>query len=459
MIQPLNASARRSYILDTNVLIHDPAAVLKFDEHEVLIPMTVLEELDGLKTGRSDTARSARQATRNLSQLLEGHSPAEVHAGIPIHKASGVGGTLRFLPTPDLSNSDTFHQATPDNLILAAAIAAGQAPSSSTPIVISKDVNLQVKAAALDLRVEDYRHDSVLRDSDSMSDGVWRTGRVWGDLEAYELGGESASGRPRYAVRGDAVAEWHPGMLVRDDEGFEAIVRRHDDREAEVETCSSYRNGRNLWGVNARDAHQNFAMNLLMDDTIDLVSLAGAAGTGKTFIVMAAALSLVFDERAFERVVITRETTPMGEEIGFLPGTEEEKMNPWMGAFQDNLNELLRVQDENVSTAARHFLESRVQMRSMGFMRGRTFTDTLLIIDEAQNLTPRQVKSLATRAGRNTKLIFMGNVGQIDTPYLTPSTCGLAYLVERFLFWPHAGHVTLRTVERSRLAQTSEEVL
>ncbi len=460
MTQPLDSSAPRSYILDTNVLIHDPSAILKFDEHEVLIPMTVLEELDGLKTGRSDAARAARQATRMLSSLLDGCTPAEVHEGVPIVASGrGLGGTLRFLPTPDLKASETFHQTTPDNLILAAAIAASREDASRTVVVISKDINLRVKAAALDLLVEDYRHDSVLRDSDSMHDGVWQTTRVWGDLKAYELGETSESGRPRYAVRGDAVAEWHPGMLIRDEEGFEGIVRQCSSDEAEVETCSSYRNGRNLWGVNARDEHQNFAMNLLMDPDIDLVSLAGAAGTGKTFIVMAAALSLVFDERAFERVVITRETTPMGEEIGFLPGTEEEKMSPWMGAFQDNLNELLRVQDENVSTAARHFLESRVQMRSMSFMRGRTFTDTLLIVDEAQNLTPRQVKSLATRAGRNTKLIFMGNVGQIDTPYLTPQTCGLAYLVERFLFWPHAGHVTLKTVERSRLAQTSEEVL
>lgn len=460
MTQPLDASAPRSYILDTNVLIHDPTAILKFDEHEVLIPMTVLEELDGLKTGRSDTARSARQATRMLSSLLDGRTPAEVHAGVPI--ASGgadCAGTLRFLPTPDIAGSETFHQATPDNLILAAAIAASREEPKRTVVVISKDINLRVKAAALDLLVEDYRHDSVLRDSDSMHDGVWQTSRVWGDLEAYELGGASDSGRPRYAVRGEAVNDWHAGMLIRDDEGFEGIVRQQSGESAEVETLASYRNGRNLWGVNARDERQNFAMNLLMDDSIDLVSLAGAAGTGKTFIVMAAALSLVFDERAYERVVITRETTPMGEEIGFLPGTEEEKMNPWMGAFQDNLDELLRVQDDNVSTAARQFLASRVQMRSMSFMRGRTFTDTLLIVDEAQNLTPRQVKSLATRAGRNTKLIFMGNVGQIDTPYLTPQTCGLAYLVERFLFWPHAGHVTLKTVERSRLAQTSEEVL
>ncbi|MEE3216554.1 MAG: PhoH family protein, partial [Pseudomonadota bacterium] len=242
-----------------------------------------------------------------------------------------------------------------------------------------------------------------------------------------------------------------------------AIVRELAPHQATLELLTNYRHGASVWGVHAHDSRQNFTLNLLMDDAIDLVTVAGSAGTGKTFMTLAAAFQQTLDSKRFERVVFTRAPISMSEDIGFLPGTEEEKMSPWMGAFHDNRDNLLRDEHDGSSTwnqdATRQLLASRVQIRAPGFMRGRTLNDTFLIIDEAQNFTPKQLKSLITRAGRNTKIVCLGNVGQIDTPYLTANTCGMAAVVQNFKNWPHAGHVTLKSVERSRLALAGEELL
>lgn len=255
-------------------------------------------------------------------------------------------------------------------------------------------------------------------------------------------------------------------MLVSDSDNgadFEAIVRQVAPHSARLQLLTNYRHHAGVWGVHAHDSRQNFTLNLLMDDEIDLVTIAGSAGTGKTYMTLAAAFQQTLDSKRFERIVFTRAPIPMGEDIGFLPGTEEEKMSPWMGAFHDNMDNLLRDEQDGTSSwsegATRQLIGSRVQIRSPSFMRGRTLNDTLLIIDEAQNFTPKQLKSLITRAGRNTKIVCLGNVGQIDTPYLTANTCGMAAVVEHFRDWPHAGHVTLKSVERSRLALAAEELL
>ena len=259
--------------------------------------------------------------------------------------------------------------------------------------------------------------------------------------------------------------QWHVGMLVSDSENgaeFEAIIRELGPSSARLQLLTNYRHHAGVWGVHAHDSRQNFTLNLLMDPDIDLVTIAGNAGTGKTFMTLAAAFQQTLDAKLFERIVFTRAPIPMGEDIGFLPGTEEEKMSPWMGAFHDNMDNLLRNEEGESSWdngATRQLIGSRVQIRSPSFMRGRTLNDTFLIIDEAQNFTPKQLKSLVTRAGRNTKIVCLGNVGQIDTPYLTANTCGMAAVVERFRDWPHAGHITLKSVERSRLALAAEELL
>ncbi|MCC5812269.1 MAG: PhoH family protein [Ectothiorhodospiraceae bacterium] len=461
----IDKKARRAYVLDTNVLIHDPSCLFKFKEHSVIIPMTVLEELDQLKRGNHDTARSARQATRTLGALLDKVDMEAVVAGVPLEAADGSqpGGRL-FFPLPHTGGpAPGLDARVADNRIIAEAQLAQQSRPDETVILVSKDVNLRVKCAALGIPVEDYRNDRVVDDIEAMSSGMTVAGSNFWERNKGEIESWQEAGRAFYRLRGDMVREWYPGLLVCEtDQGgnFEGVVRSCDGEEAVLELCRDFRAERHaVWGVNAHNVLQNFAFNLLLDEDTDLVTLAGPAGTGKTYMALAAGLHQLYEERRFERIVITRETIAMGEEIGFLPGTEEEKMAPWMGGIQDNLDSLLRTDDGWASAATRDMLSGRLLFRSLGFMRGRTFNDTYLIIDEAQNLSPKQIKNLVTRAGSNTKIVCLGNVNQIDSPYLTETTSGLTYLVQRFRSWAHAAHVTLREVERSRLALAAEDLL
>jgi PhoH-like ATPase len=466
----LDKKATRLYVLDTNVLIHDPAALYNFDEHDVVIPMTVLEELDKHKNGIREIARTARQISRTLSDLTSQVTFDEIQSGIPIPRITGESGKLHFLCYRDLKPFDSLDDS-PDNRILAETCRLREERPDASVILITKDINLRVKAAALKVPVEDYLNDRAFDDSDAMIEGAQvytsagpHGASLWEALNV-DVTVERIDHHTFYQLSGDMPRHWHVGMLVSDSENgaeFEAIVRELGPSSARLQLLTNYRHHAGVWGVHAHDSRQNFTLNLLMDPEIDLVTIAGNAGTGKTFMTLAAAFQQTLDHKQFERIVFTRAPIPMGEDIGFLPGTEEEKMSPWMGAFHDNMDNLLR-NDEGESTwdngATRQLIGSRVQIRAPSFMRGRTLNDTFLIIDEAQNFTPKQLKSLVTRAGRNTKIVCLGNVGQIDTPYLTANTCGMAAVVERFRDWPHAGHITLKSVERSRLALAAEELL
>lgn len=466
----LDKKATRLYVLDTNVLIHDPSALYHFDEHDVVIPMTVLEELDKHKNGIREIARTARQISRTLSDLTSQVTFDEIQRGIPIPRLSGETGRLHFLCYNDLKLFDALDDS-PDNRILAETCRLREERPDASVILITKDINLRVKAAALKVPVEDYFNDRAFSDSDAMIEGAQiyasagqNGAALWEGLNV-DVTVERIGHHTFYQLNGTMPRHWHVGMLVSDSENgaeFEAIVRELGPSSARLQLLTNYRHHAGVWGVHAHDSRQNFTLNLLMDPDIDLVTIAGNAGTGKTFMTLAAAFQQTLDAKLFERIVFTRAPIPMGEDIGFLPGTEEEKMSPWMGAFHDNMDNLLRNEEGESSWdngATRQLIGSRVQIRSPSFMRGRTLNDTFLIIDEAQNFTPKQLKSLITRAGRNSKIVCLGNVGQIDTPYLTANTCGLAAVVERFRDWPHAGHITLKSVERSRLALAAEELL
>jgi len=461
----IDKKARRAYVLDTNVLIHDPTCICKFQEHSVVIPMTVLEELDKLKSGNNDTSRSARQATRNLGMLLDQVDQDQVRNGVPVAlhpEGMGAEGRLFFLLPATDAVMPGLDSATADNRIIAEVQDLRAQRPDEAVILVSKDVNLRVKCAALGIPVEDYRNDRVVDDIGAMSSGMLVVGPGFWDELSGNVETWKEAGRDHYRVSGPRVADWTPGLLLCESEqgGFEAIVRANDGATAVLEVCRDFRGDRHgVWGVSAHNVRQNFALNILLDPDIDLVTLAGAAGTGKTYMALAAGLHQIYEDRRFERIIVTRETIAMGEEIGFLPGSEEEKMAPWMGGIQDNLESLLRVDEGWAAAATKDMLAGRILYRSPSFMRGRTFNDTFLIIDEAQNLSPKQVKSLITRAGRNTKIICLGNVRQIDSPYLTATTCGMTYLVQRFRNWPHAAHMTLQDVERSRLAMEAELVL
>ncbi|MFP4146255.1 MAG: PhoH family protein [Halorhodospira sp.] len=437
----------RIYVLDTSVLVHDPTALFQFEEHDVCLPSAVLEELDAAKEGLSEVARNARQASRFLDALLTGHPPGALGDGLPLGSGAPgeASGRLFF---------EIEGHGRGDSAILAAAKRLRE-QMAQTPVLVSKDINLRIRAQVAGIAAEDYESDRVIDDVELLPTGVEPI-----PCEAWERARPEGQG---YRVPVPEQANWRVNQCLYSEDGFEGITRGFEAGEALLTPVTDYRERNAVWGVRARNREQNFALQLLMDPEIDLVSLLGTAGTGKTLLTLAAGLAQTMDQGRYREVIATRATVSIGEEIGYLPGTEEEKMTPWMGALMDNL-EVLSAPENTIGgdwarAATADLLHSRVRIRSMSFMRGRTFLEKFVILDEAQNLTAKQMKTLITRAGPGTKVVCLGNIGQIDTPYLTESTSGLTYVVDRLKDWPHSGHVTLRRGERSRLADYASEAL
>jgi len=460
------------FVLDTNVLMHDPSSLFRFEEHDLYLPMTTLEELDNHKKGMSEVARNARMVSRSLDQLIAGTS-GQLDEGIPLNKLGNQDATGRLFFQTQFSNAplpEGLPEGKGDNLILGVVRDLQKAKPQQEVVLVSKDINMRIKARALGLPAEDYFNDQVLEDRDLMYSGVMALpSDFWPKHgKAMESWADGKSGTMFYRVTGPLV----PSMLINqfvyqeNPDGttpFYALVREINGKTALLQTLKDYSHQKNnVWSITARNREQNFAMNLLMNPDIDFVTLLGQAGTGKTLLALAAGLEQVLDSKRYNEIIITRATVPVGEDIGFLPGTEEEKMQPWMGAFDDNLEVLHRSDDmagEWGRAATQELIRSRIKVKSMNFMRGRTFVSKFLIIDEAQNLTPKQMKTLVTRAGPGTKIVCLGNIAQIDTPYLTEGSSGLTYVVDRFKGWRHSGHITLARGERSRLADHAAEAL
>jgi len=460
------------FVLDTNVLMHDPSSLFRFEEHDLSLPMTTLEELDNHKKGMSEVARNARMVSRSLDQLIAGTS-GQLDEGIPLNKLGNQDATGRLFFQTQFSNAplpEGLPEGKGDNLILGVVRDLQKAKPQQEVVLVSKDINMRIKARALGLPAEDYFNDQVLEDRDLMYSGVMALpSDFWPKHgKAMESWADGKSGTMFYRVTGPLV----PSMLINqfvyqeNPDGttpFYALVREINGKTALLQTLKDYSHQKNnVWSITARNREQNFAMNLLMNPDIDFVTLLGQAGTGKTLLALAAGLEQVLDSKRYNEIIITRATVPVGEDIGFLPGTEEEKMQPWMGAFDDNLEVLHRSDDtagEWGRAATQELIRSRIKVKSMNFMRGRTFVSKFLIIDEAQNLTPKQMKTLVTRAGPGTKIVCLGNIAQIDTPYLTEGSSGLTYVVDRFKGWRHSGHITLARGERSRLADHAAEAL
>ena len=460
------------FVLDTNVLMHDPSSLFRFSEHDLFLPMTTLEELDNHKKGMTEVARNARTVSRSLDQLVAGTS-GTLDEGIPLNKLGNqdVSGRLFFqtkLTTQALPEG--LPEGKGDKLILAVVSELQKTRQGQEVVLVSKDINMRIKARALGLPAEDYFNDQVLEDRDLMYSGVMALpADFWPkhgkDMESWADG---KSGTMFYRVTGPSV----PSMLVNEfvyqenpdgSTPFYAQVKEINGKTALLQTLRDFSHQKNnVWSVTARNREQNFAMNLLMNPDVDFITLLGQAGTGKTLLALAAGLEQVLDSKRYNEIIITRATVPVGEDIGFLPGTEEEKMQPWMGAFDDNLEVLQRNEDgagEWGRAATQELIRSRIKVKSMNFMRGRTFVSKFVIIDEAQNLTPKQMKTLVTRAGPGTKIVCLGNIAQIDTPHLTEGSSGLTYVVDRFKGWRHGGHVTLARGERSRLADHAADAL
>lgn len=457
------------FVLDTNVLLHDPMCLFRFEEHDVFLPMIVLEELDNHKKGMTEVARNARQTSRTLDALAATNE-MDMTQGLLLSSTGykEVGGKLFFQTQPlDFTLPHSLPQGKADNQILGVVAALRKLHPGREVVLVSKDINMRVKSRALGLAAEDYQNDKTLQDGDLLYSGwlclpldFWiKNGKT---VESWQSGSHTF-----YRISGPIVPSLHINQFVYFESPGEpslyARVTEIRGKTAVLKTLKDFNNPKNaIWGVTARNREQNFALNVLLDPEIDFVTLTGTAGTGKTLLALASGLTQVLDERRYTEIIVTRATVSVGEDIGFLPGTEEEKMGPWMGALDDNLEVLGKTDTgsgEWGRAATNELIRSRIKIKSMNFMRGRTFLNKYVIIDEAQNLTPKQMKTLITRAGPGTKIICMGNLAQIDTPYLTEGSSGLTYAVDKFKGWPHGGHITLARGERSRLADFASEAL
>ena len=449
------------YVLDTNVLIHDPNALLNFEEHRVAIPMTVLEELDKLKSGKHSVAAECRQAIRLIDKTLGEASPADVEKGVPIQRGKGdPKGFLSILMTKRPEPDSLLPEHLNDNIIINQLIDLHAAQPKLNVILVTKDINMRLKARACGIEAEDYSTDQLVDDVSLLSRGYHTlTGSFWDRVSKVDT--RQDHGRTWHRVQlTEMLPSVHINEFIIDEQGFVGWVKGVKPDELMIlDMHQEPLLHQEAWGLKPRDIYQGLALFALMDPDIHLVNLSGAAGSGKTILALAAAIEQTMVTKRYRRIIATRSVQGLDQEIGFLPGTEAEKMEPWLGAITDNL-EALHMDDENTHGSVDYILSKvPLQFKSLNYIRGRSFQQSLILIDECQNLTPHQMKTIITRAGNGSKVICLGNLAQIDTPYLSATSSGLTYLTERFKDFPNGVHITLQGVPRSILAEYAESHL
>jgi len=456
------------YVLDTNVLLNDPAAIYAFNEHKVIIPMTVLEELDDIKERRDkDVSREARIAIGTIDRLLANATTRQIQDGVEIYTSVGGEGkpvgTLAIFPDQKLDHDAAANFLTrdlKDNKIINVALSLQYHSPDDYVCLVTKDINMRLKAKGSGLlHVEDYRREKILDDIDLLAKGHdYIDGSFWdnvSNVETVREGKETIHHMDR-----SLFPEYFPNMFVHDEEGFVGMVAGVIGDSLAIRDLNEDRlMHQELWGLKPRNLEQAMACHMLRSPDIDLSIITGPAGSGKTLLALATGLQAIIEEKKYNKLIIARSTPPIAEEIGFLPGTEEEKMTPWLAAFDDNL-EILHSGDESPMGSMSYVKEkANIQFKTLSFMRGRSINNAYVIIDESQNLTQFQLKSIITRVGQNSKIVVLGNLSQIDNKYLTPLTSGLTYIVERFKSFEHAGVMHISSIERSRLAAFAEENL
>jgi len=456
---------KKVFVLDTNVLLHDPSSLFRFEEHDIYLPMVTIEELDNNKKGSSEVARNARQTHRYLEEIIAPASDLKNGCALKSETNPHIDGKL-FLQTETISyDLPILAGVKADNQILSVVVNLKNQLKNTDVILVSKDFNIRIKARALGISAQDYFNDKVMTDAELLHTGIYELPENFWEKHSKAMKSWQEEGKMFYKITGPLCKSFFVNAFVfyDFDKPFYALVKTINGNSATLQIVQDYTLPKfNIWGIKAKNKEQNFALNLLMDPNIDFISLLGQAGTGKTLLALAAGLVQTLDKKIYSEIIMTRATVSVGDDIGFLPGTEEEKMTPWMGALEDNLDVLNESDDSSGDwgrAATQDLIKSRIKVKSLNFMRGRTFLNKYLIIDEAQNLTPKQMKTLVTRAGPGTKIVCCGNIAQIDTPYLTEGSSGLTYVVDRFKGWNHNGHVTLMRGERSRLADYAADTL
>ena len=447
---------RRTYVLDTNVLLYDANSLNVFHEHDLVIPITVVEELDRFKKDLNDTGRNARSVSRQLDAFRRQGSLSN---GVKLTQ----GGTLRVALSAGKEPLPVgFGGPTNDNLILGTVLELDRSSPPGTVVLVTRDTNMRIKADALGIAAEDYEHAHI--DFDEIYSGVTELA-LPGELitEAYD--NSSVAFSEEQATEAGLYPQEFVVARNEENPGQTALLR-YDQRRSRLKLVGRHKEG--VWGIFARNKEQLFALELLLDDSVSLVTLDGVAGTGKTLMAIACGLRMVADEQRYRRLVVSRPIFPLGRDIGFLPGDVSEKLNPWMQPIFDNLELLLGGVDgdKGARPSARKapaytaLLDQGIlDVEPLTYIRGRSLPRQYLVVDEAQNLTPHEVKTVITRAGEGTKVVLTGDPYQIDNPYVDATSNGLTYVVERFKESPVAGHVTLRKGERSQLAELAARML
>lgn len=452
------------YILDTNILLHEPFAFLSFKEHDVVVPMTVLEELDSIKDRRKDVSRDARVAIRALEDTLSDATPEEVLAGVKLPQndelhPSGCLSIINDYSLEQTAKTLSFNEN--DNRIINAALHIQKEHPKNKIVLVTKDINMRLKAKGAGLaHVEDYRTDQLIDDIQFLTKGYHQfEGDFWQQVSVCD---SQTEGRNTTHIidKSSVPLSYMNEYLIDDSETFAGKVTGWNDDQVSILDIGRERLlGKTAWGIHPKNVYQGMAMDALLDPTIDLVILTGPAGCGKTLLALATALEQVVERGLYDKIIVTRSTPEIAESIGFLPGTEEEKMAPWLAAITDSL-EVLHQQDESMSGSLDYIMDkANIQFKSVNFMRGRSIQNALVLLDECQNLTASQLKTIITRCGEGTKLVCSGNLAQIDSNYLTAVTSGLTYIVERFKDFPGSATINLNGVVRSRLASFAEENL
>ncbi len=433
------------YVLDTNVILHDPKAIFSFEDNQVIIPMVVLEEIDDQKKRQDSVGGNARIFSRYLDELRK---VDKLSKGVRLENDGQLkielDNYLQVLPKG-------VDQTKADNLILATTLGLQETTNNSV-ILVTKDINLRIKADALDIIAEDYETDAV--NIDELYSGM---SNLEVSAEKIDLLFKNKS----LGLDGLDLEELYPNQFLNLEDQWQAshsALCRYDSDQRKL--VPFIFNKSDVWGIKARNREQQCALELLLNDKVKLVTLVGRAGTGKTLLALAAGLQKVVDDRDYNRLIVTRPIVPMGNDLGFLPGDKEEKLAPWMRPILDNMEFLVGGKDEDGASALANLKEMNlIELEAITYIRGRSIPDQFIIVDEAQNLTPHEIKTIITRVGENTKIVLTGDPYQIDHPYLDSNSNGLTYLVERLKEEDLVGHITLSKGERSKLAEVAAELL
>ncbi|HIF9366820.1 TPA: PhoH family protein [Photobacterium damselae] len=458
----MDGSTRKLFVLDTNILLHEPLAIYSFQEHDVIVPMTVLEELDRIKDSKRDVSRDARVAIRALEDIFHDATPEQISAGVPLQSQNKTGGTIAIFADYEVKETvHAFSDKMGDNRILNSVLFLQQKFAPRDVVLVTKDINMRLRAKGAGVYfVDDYRTDQLIDDVALLSKGFHRfDGSFWAGVaqcDSEKRGMSTCHTLPKHLFENPYPNQY----LIDESQDFAARIQEIDAETITVKDLGFERlMHRQAWGISPKNIYQAMALDAMLDPKIDLVILTGPAGCGKTILAMAAALEQVIEKGMYDKILVTRNTPEIAESIGFLPGSEEEKMLPWLGAVTDTL-EALHKHDVCTDGSMKYiFDKANIQFKSINFMRGRSIQNAFVLLDECQNLTASQIKTIITRCGEGTKIVCSGNLAQIDSNYLSPVTSGLTYIVERFKNFEGSANIYLNGVVRSRLAEFAEENL